>query len=288
MTIQFLQGDCLTVMKELPDKSVDLFLCDLPWGCLWKNMKPESVKERENNNITGKAYNGCAWDIKIDLTELWTQIHRLSKNDNTPALFFTNTRFGYDLIRSNEKGFRYDLVWNKLRPVSFLDSNRKPLRSHEMIYVFSKNGAYYNRVDVEGGKGPEIRIRSEKEKTIPNNHTGAHIVDYVRVDSKRCVKSVIDIMKRDTRNGHPTEKPIALYRMLIERYCPPGGTVLDPTAGSFNSCYAAEIEGRNAIGIEKDPVFYKKAVDTYNEAILEPVQNEIILTPLSANQMSDM
>ena len=288
MTIQFLQGDCLTVMKELPDKSVDLFLCDLPWGCLWTNRSPENKQKMKDKGITDHKYIGCAWDIKIDLNELWTQIHRLSKNNNTPALFFTNTRYGYDLIRSNEKGFRYDMVWNKLRPVSFLDANRKPLMAHEMIYVFSKNGAYYNRVDVETDKGPFKRILSDNEKKKQSNHTGVFRMNHERLDSKRCAKSVIDIMKRCTLEGHPTEKPIALYRWLIERYCPPGGTVLDPTAGSFNSCYAAEIEGRNAIGIEMDPVFYKKAVDTYNEAISEPVQNEIVLESLSATPKSDM
>ena len=235
MSVTFLLGDCLEIMPTLPDKSVDCFVCDLPYGCLHD--------ERANNGsgsygaqgkmIDGKlVVGGCSWDIKINLAEFWTQVKRLAKNDHTPVLMFCTTKFGYDLIQSNPSWFRYDLVWAKRRGVSFLSANKMPMRSHEMIYVFSKKGAYYKRVDIKtNGK-----------------------------DGMRAVLSVIEMKAYNGRGKHLTEKSKELYRWLLERYCPEGGTVLDPTAGSFNSCFAAQELGLHAIGIEKDEGFYKQTV----------------------------
>jgi site-specific DNA-methyltransferase (adenine-specific) len=126
-----------------------------------------------------------------------------------------------------------------------------------MIYVFSKAGAYYNRKDIEGdykNSNTPNHIRSGKSHIVPR-------VKYIYKDNtgKRCALSVISEIKKTTKGAHPTEKPSELYRFLIERYCPPGGTILDPTAGSFNSCFTAYELDRHAIGIEKDEEFYKKA-----------------------------
>jgi site-specific DNA-methyltransferase (adenine-specific) len=132
-----------------------------------------------------------------------------------------------------------------------------PMRSHEMIYVFSKAGAFYERKDIEGEfkqSGP----RTRKEDT--SKQYGIKRTKEVKDNTgKRCVLSVIQNKTSTTKGGHPTEKPIDLYRFLIDRYCPAGGTVLDPTAGSFNSVFTAYDMDRNAIGIEKDDTFYKKA-----------------------------
>jgi DNA modification methylase len=166
------------------------------------------------------------------------------------------------LIKSNEKEFRYDLVWDKQRGVSFLSANKMPMRSHEMIYVFAKAGAYYNRVDITGDfkkweKDPNAVIKGQGyflEVTRTNAIGG---------DGKRCPLSVIDIKQKASyqmKGGHPTEKPSELYRFLIERYSPPGGMVLDPTAGSGNSVFTAYDMNRNAIGIEKDDAFFAKMV----------------------------
>jgi site-specific DNA-methyltransferase (adenine-specific) len=239
MPIQILHGDCLEVMKTLPDKSIDLFICDLPYGCL-----------------TG---GGCVWDIKIDLVAFWVQVERLMKDDHTPIIHFCSTKFGFDLIASNPDWFRYDLVWNKTNGVGFLSANKMPMRSHEMIYVFSKKGANYTRVDTEGdfkewksGKGTRggsVAFGSGLPRTNINGGEG-----------KRCVKSVIEVANKKGRGNHPTQKPDALYAWLIERYSKEGDSVLDPTAGSFASCFTAQKMGRNAIGIEKDDKFYNKAV----------------------------
>jgi site-specific DNA-methyltransferase (adenine-specific) len=133
-----------------------------------------------------------------------------------------------------------------------------------MIYVFAKAGAYYNRIDIKGDfkewkKDTSSIIRGQvylDERERGGNSTGG--------DGKRCALSVIDIRQKASyqmRGGHPTEKPMELYKFLIERYCPVNGTMLDPTAGSFNSCFAAMELDRHAIGIEKDETFYKKACD---------------------------
>jgi len=191
---------------------------------------------------------------------------------------FCTTKFGYELIKSNEKWFRYDLVWDKARGVSFLTANKMPMRAHEMIYVFSKKGAFYKRVDYtdptkriqpSGGQSNMYGVRSFKPYKAQEGRAhveGQYIAPASGVqksvgqpEGKRCALSVVPVAGKTRREGHPTEKPKELYRWLLERYCPEGGTILDPTAGSFNSCTVAQEMGLNAIGIEKDEVFYKKA-----------------------------
>jgi site-specific DNA-methyltransferase (adenine-specific) len=273
--MQLLKGDCLEVMKTLPDKSVDLFVCDLPYGCLTGGAGKEKAKRQaknlnkslmrmENGVATGPRaetpdgiLGGCAWDIPIDLPQFWAQIKRLAKDDHTPVLMFCSTKFGYELIKSNEDWFRYDLVWNKMRGVSFLSANKMPMRSHEMIYVFAKKGATYYRTDIEGdfpratATNPRKTIQGVVMPNLLQDNTG-----------KRCVKSIVEANGYSTRKKgqHPTQKPDDLYAWLIERYSKEGDTVLDPTAGSFASVFVAERMGRVGIGIEKDEGFYQKAV----------------------------
>lgn len=233
-------GDCLEVMKTLPDKSVDLFVCDLPYGCL--------------TNKTGVG--GCTWDIPIDLTQFWVQVKRLCRNDHTPVLMFCSTKFGYELIKSNEDWFRYDIVWSKTNAVGFLAANKMPMRSHEMIYVFSKKGANYERIDIEGdfpaGGGGDRRNAQFIVAECSSHKTEA---------GRRCVKSVVEIANKKIKGGHPTQKPAELYKWLIARYSKEGDTVLDPTAGSFTSVFTARDMGRNAIGIEMNEKFYEKACE---------------------------
>jgi DNA modification methylase len=252
MTISCLHGDCLELMKTLPDKSVDLFLCDLPYGCLVGGGGKEKKKRDNEIHVEG----GCSWDIKINLGAFWIQVKRLCKNDNTPVLMFCNTKFGYDLINSNPDWFRYDLVWSKNRGVSFLLSNKMPMKSHELIYVFSKKGANYNRIDevIEGKKSYHRILQSSSNVyNIKKN-----LVEKSQVDGKRCPLSVINIgnAHNKTKNQHPTAKPIDLYEWLIERYSNEGDMVLDPTAGSFNSGRACQELNRQYIGMEMDKKFY--------------------------------
>jgi len=248
-------GDCLEIMKNIEDKSIDLIICDLPYGCL-STGNPSRKRFIDGIDTVG----GCTWDIKIDLEPFWKEIRRIRKTDNSPTIHFCNTKFGYELIQSNPDEFRYDLVWSKPNAVGFLSANKKPMTSHEMIYIFSKKGAFYERKDLIGdfpaGGGGTSSAKFLPIAGMPNLKT--------TVAGKRCVKSVIDVSNKKQKGGHPTQKPEALYRFLIERYCPIGGTVLDPTFGSGNSVFTAFSMGRSAIGIEKDDTFFKKAEERLN------------------------
>ena len=234
-------------MKNLPDKSVDLFICDLPYGCLGPEKAGGGVP-REN---TEGAFGGCDWDIKIDLNKFWEQVERLMKNDHTPVLMFCNTRFGYDLIKSKEKWFRYDIVWSKSNGVGFLLANKMPMRSHELIYVFAKKGANYYRKDIEGdfpaGGGGDRRNAKFIVADCEKHTTEA---------GRRCVKSVIEVSNKKQKGGHPTAKPVDLYKWLIERYSKEGDMVLDPTFGSGNSGRASAELKRRYTGIEMNEKFF--------------------------------
>ena len=117
-----IQGDCLEKLKDIEENSVDCFICDLPYGT-----------------------TTCKWDKKIDLDELWKEMKRISKNDNTPYFFFCDMRLAVELINSNPKWFRYDLVIQKTRCVGFLNSYRMPMREHELLLVFYKKCPVYNK-----------------------------------------------------------------------------------------------------------------------------------------------
>jgi site-specific DNA-methyltransferase (adenine-specific) len=247
-------------MKTLPEKSIDCFVCDLPYGCLTTQGKTSKMYTNK-----GVENNGCAWDIKIDLVAFWEQVKRLSRNDHTPVLMFCNTRFGADLINSNPKWFRYDLVWNKMRGVSFLSANTMPMKSHEMIYVFSKKGALYKRIDIEGEY--KASDRGRYASGVPNVYNDGRAFPTRAIPAAptsathRCPLSVVNVQTKAVKGQHPTAKPEELYEWLLTRYCPEGGTMLDPTAGSFNSCFVAKELGLKAIGIEKDAGFFWKATN---------------------------
>jgi site-specific DNA-methyltransferase (adenine-specific) len=271
-TLTLHHGDSLELMKTLPDKSIDLFVCDLPYGCLGPLKgggpslrdpnKPSNQRKRfvdgvdTGTTLTSGTLGGCAWDVPIDLAAFWVQVKRLCKNDHTPVLMFCTTKFGVELIKSNEDWFRYDLVWSKTNAVGFLMANRMPMRSHEMIYVFSKKGANYTRVDIQGDFPRAVGGTSETNVY----NSGVAIPNTMKDNTgRRCVKSVIDMSNKKGKGKHPTQKPDDLYEWLITRYSKEGDTILDPTAGSFASCFTAQKLGRNAIGIEKDDGFYEKA-----------------------------
>jgi DNA modification methylase len=259
--LQLHHGDCLEVMKTIADKSISLIICDLPYGCLTADRKGKRVgplKDPSNPNSNIVVVNKpCAWDIPIDLEAFWKEVRRIRKDDHVPTIHFCTTKFGFDLYNSNPREFRYDLVWDKQRGVSFLSANKMPMRSHEMIYIFSKAGAFYERKDIIG--------------IFPNTNKGGRPVDTHNIyhdfkntpkesnEGKRCVLSVIQQYSNLKKGNHPTEKPCDLYKFLIERYSKEGDTILDPTFGSGNSVFTAVELKRNAIGIEKDKKFYDKA-----------------------------
>lgn len=247
-TLELYNADCLIQMKKIPNKSVDLIIADLPYGCL----KTASKATQEE---------GCPWDERLDLVAFWKEIKRIRKNDHSPCIHFCSTKFGVNLINSNPNEFRFDLVWSKPSATGFLSCNKKPLTSHELIFIFSKKGATYNRIDIlgdfkkaGGGRSPSRFIPAINAIENPNtDNTG-----------RRAVKSVLEFNNVKVKDGHPTAKPIDLYKFLIERFSKAGDMVLDPTFGSCNSGIAARELGRNYIGIEKDIAFYKKAFNKLN------------------------
>jgi len=253
-TFELYNEDCLVKMKEMADKSVDLIVADLPYGCLTNKPNKDGTqgKTKGGKNYTNKT--GCSWDIKIDLVEFWKQVKRIRKNEHSPCIHFCSTRFGIDLINSNPDEFRYDLVWNKMRGVGFLSVNKKPMNSHEMLYVFSKKGAKYNRIDIAGEpythKKSKTKTKVYNTENVLTENTGT-----------RCVLSVIDESSFAKKDQHPTAKPHELYRWLISRYSNAGDLVLDPTFGSCNSGEVARELGRNYIGCEMNKEFYDKAVE---------------------------
>lgn len=266
MELTLHNGDCLEIMKAIPDKSIDLIICDLPYGCL------TTPKIGGQANIR-MPETRCAWDIKIDLEAFWKQVKRIRRSEHSPTIQFCTTKFGYELIKSNPDEFRYDLVWDKQRGVSFLSANKMPMRSHEMIYIFSKAGAFYERKDITGEfkqSGPKTRKEDvinpvHKRSDTSNVYPKLKNTAWANKDTDtRCATSVIKQSGSLKKGNHPTEKPEALYKFLIERYCPAGGMVLDPTFGSGNSVFTAFALGRSAIGIEKDDKFFKKAEERLN------------------------
>ena len=141
-------GDCLKLMKDLPDKSVDLFICDLPYG--------------ETN---------CKWDCVIDLEEFWKEFKRLRKSKRTACIHFCSTKFGYTLIKSNEKMFKMDMVWKKRNKTGGLQSRHRPMRNHEMVYFFYEQAPKYNRDKYHKriqAKNPAsvVEAKPKKNKTI--------------------------------------------------------------------------------------------------------------------------
>ena len=261
----FYNGDCLEVMKDLSDNSIDCFICDLPYGQLATGYDRPGHNEEVKRKVSKQTHDCCSWDVKIDLGPFWEQVKRLAKNEHTPVLMFCNTKFGFDLYNSNPSWFRYDLVWDKQRGVSFLLANKMPMKSHEMIYVFSKSGAFYRRVD-EDAPGKKKDTGNTATPYISNCYSSNTLHRSNGADEgKKCVFSVITMKKVGTfKDHHPTEKPEELYEWLLKRYVPENGTVLDPTAGSFNSCFVADRLGYTAIGIEKDKGFFEKAVKRLN------------------------
>ena len=262
--LQLHHGDCLEVMKTIADKSISLIICDLPYGCLTNKLHADGTPGKSKGGLMHSANTGCAWDIPIDLKAFWEQVRRIRRDDHTPTIHFCTTKFGYDLIRSNEKEFRYDLVWDKQRGVSFLSANKMPMRSHEMIYVFSKAGANYYRKDIEGNF-QSWKVKREGQTT--HCYGDAKKTNTEGGDGKRCALSIIQMDGHLSRHKgqHPTEKPRALYEWLIERYSKEGDTILDPTFGSGNSVFTAVELKRNAIGIEKDKKFYDKAKEKFEQ-----------------------
>lgn len=233
-----LLGNCLDVLDSLPTNKIDLVILDLPYG------------STDND-----------WDIKINLDLLWSKLKRVCTN-KCAYIFFTTTRFGFDLISSNPKWFRYDLVWNKVKPAGFLNAKKQPMRVHEMMYVFYDKLPTYNIDD--------------NHKLVSSGNTGNTIngscysnPDLIRMRSvyePRLPQSILNFVTTNNRQKrfHPTEKPNELLEWLIKYYSNEGDTILDPTCGAGSTLVACKNLNRNGYGIEMNEVYYNTAKNRLN------------------------
>jgi site-specific DNA-methyltransferase (adenine-specific) len=228
-------GDCLELMPLIPDKSIDMILCDLPYGT-----------------------TACKWDTIIPFEPLWEQYKRIIK-DNGAIVLTASQPFTSALVMSNTKMFKYEWIWGKGRGTGFKIIKYKPLVSHENILIFGKGTIKYN---------PQMRER-EKPRVSKNKGTtrqmlvsnGKEYQAEKALDKKYPITEIQFSNNNQKDKLHPTQKPVALFEYLIKTYTSVGDTVLDNCAGSGTTGVACINTKRNYILIEKDPDYCKIAQD---------------------------
>ena len=218
------EGDCLVYMKDLPNESIDMILCDLPYGTTQND-----------------------WDCLIPLDKLWEEYNRIIK-PNGAIVLTSHGIFTAKLILSQPKIYKYKWVWEKSKPTNFLNAKKQPLRKHEDICVFTKQPTY----------NPQMTQGEPYNKGIRKDQLSGSYGDFqpvhVSSNGERYPTDIIYVKTAESEGEviHPTQKPIELGRYLIRTYTKPGDVVLDNTFGSGSFLVAALLEGRNFIGIEKN------------------------------------
>jgi len=229
--------DCLEVMPTLETNSVDMVLVDLPYG-----------------------QTDCAWDIIIDLDKMWFELERICK-PNANILFFCTTKFGYKLIKSKEKWFRYDIVWSKPNSrAGFANVKKMQMRKHEMVYIFGKpsgTGKTYNPQKTTGHKPYDSRAILNTSVGVYSNFGREYIQK--PNNGERFPSSIIEYNPEFKKRLHPTQKPVALCEWLVKTYTNELDVVLDFTMGSGSTGVACKNTKRNFIGIEKDEEIFNIA-----------------------------
>lgn len=244
------QGDCLDVMQQLNDRSVDMILCDLPYGTTQNK-----------------------WDSVIPLEKLWSEYKRILKPQGVVALSSQGI-FTAKLILSNEAWFKYKFVWVKSKPTNFLNARRQPLRQHEDICIFYGRQPRYKPIMSKGNP--------YNKGTRKAQYTGSY-GDFkpvqVKSEGTRFPSDTVYCKTAESEMGgkvwHPTQKPVALGRYLIRMFTDEGDVVLDNAFGSGSFLVAAAMEGRRFIGIEKNEevhLFKKERID-YIKVARERVAN---------------
>lgn len=247
-TFQLIHGECLEKMKEIPDGSIDMVMCDLPYGT-----------------------TACAWDVVIPFAPLWAEYRRVCKKG--AAIVLTGSEpFSSALRLSNVDEYKYDWKWRKNRPVGFVNAKLKPLKAYEDVIVFSdgktSNGNLNNMryfpqglvaCSVKGTKtgnshGQNNYYRPSQDKGYMQEWTN-YPTDVLEVDETGLGKKV-----------HPTQKPVTLIEYLIKTYTKEGETVLDNTMGSGTTGVACGNLLRGFVGIERDDKYFQIAKDRITEA----------------------
>lgn len=242
--IQLYQGDCLEVMKSIPDHSVDLVLTDPPYGT-----------------------TACKWDSVIPLEPMWKELKRITK-PNSAIVLFGSQPFTSKLILSNFEMFKYNLIWKKNTCTGFMQAKTKPLKSYEDVVVFGnfKLAAQY----FKGTYNPQ-GIESVGKVKYSNKRKDDHITgnrkENTAQSNKGYPKDVLEF-NSESNTVHPTQKPLALMEYLIRTYSNEGMTTLDFSMGSGTTGIACVNTNRNFIGIEKDEEYFKIASSRIEDAKL--------------------
>jgi len=247
---EILLGDCLELMKDIPNGSIDMILCDLPYGT-----------------------TACKWDTIIPFDKLWEQYERIIKPNGAIVLTASQPFTSY-LITSNIKLFKYALVWSKKMTSGFANAKFQPMKSHEDVLVFCKSKTVYNPQMVKRSDAELKRLSHKSVNTTSSEHTKSMIgKSGNRYDNLyKYPNSIIDIVGVMNNGGeklpHPTQKPIALFEYLIKTYTNEGELVLDNTAGSGTTAIACLKTNRQFIVMEKEQKYYDiilKRVGDFNK-----------------------
>lgn len=232
-SVQLMLGDCLERMREIPDGSVDLILCDLPYGT-----------------------TACAWDSVIPFDPLWAQYRRIAKR-NVAIVLTASQPFTSALITSNLSAFKYEWIYEKTNPKGFLNAKRRPLTAHENVCVFSYGTPPYNPQKWAIPEHLRTKRKHATSKTSGECY-GSRELKRWEDDGSRFPTSVIGFSNRVGRgeNFHPTQKPVALMEYLIRTYTKEGETVLDSCMGSGTTGVACRNTNRKFVGIEMDDGYF--------------------------------
>ena len=248
---EILLGDCLELMKDIPNGSIDMILADLPYGT-----------------------TACKWDTIIPFDKLWEQYERIIK-PNGAIVLFGSEPFSSSLRMSNIKKWRYDWIWEKTKAGNFQIVKYQPLKYHEIISVFSLNTHNYYPIKVEASESSKSRYKYAISKSKGKlNHMASGVFNYSKNHDKEFKNpSSIIRCKSDTFTLHPTQKPIALFEYLIKTYTNEGELVLDNTAGSGTTAIACLNTNRQFIVMEKEQKYYDiilKRVADFNKNFERP------------------
>lgn len=231
------EGDCLSILDSFPAKSVDLILCDLPYGTTQNK-----------------------WDSVINLTLLWEQYQRILKPNGVVVLTAQGV-FTAKLILSNEAWFKYKLVWEKSKPTNFLNAKKQPLRKHEDVVVFYTTNPTYNPQMTQG----EAYDKGVRKAQLSGSY-GDFAPRRVKSTGERYPTDVVYFKTSESEGEvwHPTQKPVSLARYLVKTYSNPGDLVLDNAFGSGSLLVGAAMEGRKFVGVElneRTELFKSKPID---------------------------
>ena len=237
-------GDCLEVMKDIPNKSIDMILCDLPYGT-----------------------TACKWDTIIPFEPLWEQYKRIIK-DNGAIVLTASQPFTSALVMSNVKMFKYEWIWNKNKGSNIMLAKKQPLKVHENVLVFG-GANYFPQMENVVGKIRDQRLEKEKINRTDGAVTPKGAIKYAKdYDPSKKYPTSIRLFTNHREKEqvfHPTQKPVALFEYLIKTYTNEGDLVLDNCAGSGTTGVACKNLNRNYILIEKEPEY----IDIINKRLNE-------------------